>query len=297
MPSNLVLLISTGISLVAFIIAVATWRYRGQLNRSEQLIKNVTEEDRKVLVKQTLEKFGVNTENLSAKEQTKIALTQIKARARRFLISSLVAVTVAILATITMVSALPNTQTPSTTGFAGNLSAPTGIKIHFNRVQGDGVYLLGQQDNSFLEQLGQPTVLVSYLSNTLFKRTSQEYISSNSQDIHEVSFILVQNTSERQFSRVEIKDVDYSLIAGITDISPNESVIVITKIEVKPDSGIIAQVLLPKYMDITNSLEESKRRIVISVPQDDVEWRQVTSDLYRAYPIDAETQPTIGGGE
>lgn len=297
MPSNLVLLISTGISLVAFIIAVATWRYRGQLNRSEQLIKNVTEEDRKVLVKQTLEKFDVNTENLSAKEQTKIALTQIKARARRFLISSLVAVTVAILATITMVSALPNTQTPSTTGFAGNLSEPTGIKIHFNRVQGDGVYLLGQQDNSFLEQLGQPTVLVSYLSNTLFKRTSQEYISSNSQDIHEVSFILVQNTSERQFSRVEIKDVDYSLIAGITDISPNESVIVITKIEVKPDSGIIAQVLLPKYMDITNSLEESKRRIVISVPQDDVEWRQVTSDLYRAYPIDAETQPTIGDGE
>lgn len=91
-------LVSSGITLVAFIVAVAAWVYRQHAVRDERLIKAAAEADRAKLVSDALEFFNVDTQKLTKDQRYEIAIEQIRARARRFLIACVVVVIVAFLA-------------------------------------------------------------------------------------------------------------------------------------------------------------------------------------------------------
>jgi hypothetical protein len=88
----------TGIfSLVAFIAAVVAAIVIAKEKSREAMIKYAPEEDQKDLIQAALEFFDVNPENLTKQQRFEIVIEQIRARARRFLISSVVCVVIAIL--------------------------------------------------------------------------------------------------------------------------------------------------------------------------------------------------------
>lgn len=91
-------LVSSGITLVAFVVAVAAWAFRQHEIKKERLILTAAEADRAKLVTDALEFFNVDTQNLTKDQQYEIAIAQIKARANRFLIACVVVVIVALLA-------------------------------------------------------------------------------------------------------------------------------------------------------------------------------------------------------
>jgi hypothetical protein len=91
-------LVSSGITLVAFIVAAAAWVFRQHAVREERLIRTAAEADRAKLVTAALEFFNVDTQKLTKDQRYEIAIEQIRARARRFLIACVVVVVVAFLA-------------------------------------------------------------------------------------------------------------------------------------------------------------------------------------------------------
>jgi hypothetical protein len=82
--------VSSGVSLVAFVVAVAAWLYKSQSESKERLIQQAAEADRAELVKHTLEFFHVETKGLTKQQQAEVALEQIRARTERFRIVAIV---------------------------------------------------------------------------------------------------------------------------------------------------------------------------------------------------------------
>ena len=101
-------LVSSGITLAAFVVAIAAWIFRQQAIRKERLILTAAEADRGKLVTEALEFFSINPANLPPDQQYKIAIEQIRARAHRFLITAVVVVITAILTTGVVVFAIKN---------------------------------------------------------------------------------------------------------------------------------------------------------------------------------------------
>src|SRR5713101_5416592 len=90
--------VGSGLTLVAFAIAVTAAVYRWRLRREERLIKTAPEDQRGELVRNALEFFEVHTPNLTKDQQYKIALEQIQQRARRFTISAIVIIVISLIA-------------------------------------------------------------------------------------------------------------------------------------------------------------------------------------------------------
>jgi hypothetical protein len=90
--------VSSGITLVAFIVAAAAWLYKSQSESKERLIKEAAEDHRAELVRDALEVFRVETSGLTKDQQYKIALEQIRACALRFRTVSIVVCFLALIA-------------------------------------------------------------------------------------------------------------------------------------------------------------------------------------------------------
>lgn len=98
--------VSSGFTLVAFIVAAGVWTYRKVLLQKQWLIRQAPEQDRARLVENTLEFFNVDTSGLTKQEKYQIVMKQINARAVRFKITALVVVIIACLATGVSIYAL-----------------------------------------------------------------------------------------------------------------------------------------------------------------------------------------------
>jgi hypothetical protein len=90
--------VGSSFTLIAFISAVASITYRYYILRTERLIKTAPEAERASLVQDALEFFRVDTANLSQSQQYDIALEQIRSKGRRFQLSALVIIILAIVA-------------------------------------------------------------------------------------------------------------------------------------------------------------------------------------------------------
>lgn len=90
--------VSSGVSLVAFIVAVSVWVLKSRIESRERLIKQAPADDRSDLVKNALEFFHVEAAGLTKEHQYKIALEQIRARMQRFRIVSIVVCFIALVA-------------------------------------------------------------------------------------------------------------------------------------------------------------------------------------------------------
>jgi len=85
---NAIPYVTSGITLVAFIAAIAAWTYKSKLDERQRLIRTAPEGDRGPLVRNALEFLNVDTAELTKQQQYNIALEQIHARAQRFKITA-----------------------------------------------------------------------------------------------------------------------------------------------------------------------------------------------------------------
>jgi hypothetical protein len=103
--------VTSGLTLVAFLVAVIAWVYKSKSEERERLIQAAPEDTRPDLVHSALEFFDVNTVGLTRGQKYDLALVQIHARAQRF---RTIAIVVCILAVILAgVSAYAISQTGS----------------------------------------------------------------------------------------------------------------------------------------------------------------------------------------
>src|SRR5205085_8666798 len=96
---NSIAYVSSGLTLVAFIIAASVWIYRKWLLQKERLIRQAPESERAKLVENALEFFNVDTVGLTKEQRYNLAIRQIHDKAVRFRITAFVVVIVAFLAT------------------------------------------------------------------------------------------------------------------------------------------------------------------------------------------------------
>jgi len=73
--------VGSGLTLAAFLAAVAAWVFKNKINEKERLIRSAPAEDRSKLVMTTLEFFSVDARGLTQDQQYGLALRQIRARA------------------------------------------------------------------------------------------------------------------------------------------------------------------------------------------------------------------------
>lgn len=93
MPWEAIKYVSSGLTLVAFLVAAIVVVLKSKIRETERLIKTASEGDRAGLVKDALEFFSVDTSNLSKQRQFDVAMAQIQARQLRFtlIISAVIA--------------------------------------------------------------------------------------------------------------------------------------------------------------------------------------------------------------
>ena len=92
-----VTLVSSGITLVAFIVAVAAWVYRSTILQKERQIRHAPAAERGALIENALEFFKVDTVGLSSRQQYNLAVKQIHERAMRFRTTAFVVIVLAAL--------------------------------------------------------------------------------------------------------------------------------------------------------------------------------------------------------
>jgi hypothetical protein len=102
--------VTSGVTLAAFLAAVAAWVYRNKLLEQERLIRAAPETERAGLVARTLEFFDVDPAKLTRDQQFQLALTQIHQRASRFRITAIVVMMIALLAAGVAVAAIYQSQ-------------------------------------------------------------------------------------------------------------------------------------------------------------------------------------------
>lgn len=98
MPWNAIAYVSSGLTLAAFIVAVVAWVIRSRILAREVSIRSAIENKQNDLIERTLEYFDVDTRGLTRKQKFELAMEQIRARARRFLITMIAVIVVAFLA-------------------------------------------------------------------------------------------------------------------------------------------------------------------------------------------------------
>jgi hypothetical protein len=98
--------VSSGITLAAFIFAVAAWIYRAKILEREHLIRQAPAANRAALIERTLEFFSIDTSELNRQQKYDLALQQIHQRAARFRVTAIVVIIIACLAAGVSVFAL-----------------------------------------------------------------------------------------------------------------------------------------------------------------------------------------------
>src|SRR5688572_20348233 len=98
MPWEFIKYVSSGITLIAFLGALAAWLIKFAILRKERMIKSATSKEKAKLVESALEFFKVDTRALTREQKYNLALQQIHQRARRFRTIAIVVVVVAGLA-------------------------------------------------------------------------------------------------------------------------------------------------------------------------------------------------------
>jgi hypothetical protein len=99
-------LVTSGLTLVAFIYAAFAWAYRQALGQRESLIRAAPEAERAELIERTIRDYHIETEGLTKKDRLTVTLELIRERKERYRIQAVVVVIVAILSTIGAVFAL-----------------------------------------------------------------------------------------------------------------------------------------------------------------------------------------------
>lgn len=98
--------VGSGVTLGAFLGAVAAWIYRQKILQKSTLIRLAPESERTKLVLAALEFFNVDAANLPELQQYELALQQIRARARRSAISAVLVALLALLAAAVTIYAI-----------------------------------------------------------------------------------------------------------------------------------------------------------------------------------------------
>jgi hypothetical protein len=150
--------VKTGVTLVAFGVAVAAWLYRSSLSRQEHLIRSAAEGDRARLVENALEFFRVDTQDLTKEQQYQLALRQIRARERRFRVAAVVISLVAVLFAAVTAYAVARTTTAPNGDTTSNIDARQRLQDEIifrlqpvkNLVRGDTLDPLVQAELSFV---------------------------------------------------------------------------------------------------------------------------------------------------
>lgn len=120
--------VTTGATLAAFIIAAVLTAYAQYLRYRMRVINTAPDKERPKLVNALNEFFGVDTTELSPKDQYKLALAQVQARLRRFYVMAAVTVVVALI--LAYVSIHQTIESVSFEGDLGTLVA--GLKAGSN---------------------------------------------------------------------------------------------------------------------------------------------------------------------
>jgi|HubBroStandDraft_6_1064221.scaffolds.fasta_scaffold26823_3 hypothetical protein len=76
--------VTTGLTLLAFAIAVGAWLYRSRLVEREKSLRALPEADRAKALQADISFFLVDTEHLTREQKVALAMEQIQARERRF---------------------------------------------------------------------------------------------------------------------------------------------------------------------------------------------------------------------
>lgn len=110
MPWNSIAYVSSAITLVAFLAAIAAWVYRNSLLRTQNLIDKAPKDKKAQLIAQTLESFNPNHEEL-LKKLTKdqlhvLAMRQLQDNATKFKIRAIVVTIIAVLTAAVSIYAL-----------------------------------------------------------------------------------------------------------------------------------------------------------------------------------------------
>lgn len=84
MPWSAIAYVTSGLTLIAFVVAIAAWVQRNNILGTERRIRLAPPKERAQLVEQTLEFFKIDTTLLTKEQQYDLAIRQIEARAQRF---------------------------------------------------------------------------------------------------------------------------------------------------------------------------------------------------------------------
>jgi hypothetical protein len=180
--------VGSGLTLVAFLCALAAWLYRSYLLRRERLIKSVPEAKRAALVERTLVLFNIDTRKLLPEQQYNLALEQIRDRAKRFRVTAGVIVVIALIAAVLTFVAIPKvspppTPSPTPTPTPGSLSGDI-KKLEVVPVQGDSAQVfiyLSIKNVGPPTPVNQYTILINHVSsksiefNGFFEEISGNY--------------------------------------------------------------------------------------------------------------------------
>jgi hypothetical protein len=122
-------LINTGFTLAAFLAAVAAWVYRLKILEKEKLLRTAPEAKRAELVAAAMEFFHVDTARLTKQQQFEIALQQIRARAQRSLLTTILIGIIAIVLAVTVYATTKNSVVTRPTTFFKILDGDTGDAV------------------------------------------------------------------------------------------------------------------------------------------------------------------------
>jgi hypothetical protein len=127
--------VTSGLTLVAFAIAVAAWLYTKSWRNKERLIRLAPETKRKELIGKTLEFFDIDTRRLTPERQYDLAKEQIERRAQRTkLIASSVGFLAFLIAVTAVVAIVKTPAKPEPAGGKEFTQISFGVDIRFVEV-------------------------------------------------------------------------------------------------------------------------------------------------------------------
>ena len=100
--------VTAPVTLAAFVAAVGAWAFWNSLGKTERLIKTALPDKRDKLVDKALESFNIDPKDLSKPAREALALEQLHARSRQYLIAAVVVTLIALMASIVLIVAIVN---------------------------------------------------------------------------------------------------------------------------------------------------------------------------------------------
>ena len=102
--------VSSGITLIAFIVAAVLWAHRYNLLGTERRIKLAPESERAALIDRTLESFRIDPQSLAQKDRYALAVKQLDLRAEQFRLIVFGVVTLSVIAALLAIFAPGGSQ-------------------------------------------------------------------------------------------------------------------------------------------------------------------------------------------